>query len=258
MHEKPVTFKSHRQQIIGVLHLPKPKASRVPAVVFFHGFRGQKNEHHRMFVKMARKLADVGIASLRFDFRGSGDSEGCFTDMTPCGEVDDAHKAVAYLRNRPEVDPRRIGIVAMSFGAAIASVALGDDPAIKAIVFWCPVAHPAALTEARVSALIKRQLRTNGWADMEGWAVGQAFVNEAVTLKPLESLARTEAPVLLIHGSADVDVPPTESRSYARVLRRAGCTVKTRIIKDAAHTFDSIAFETRLFRRTLDWFSEYL
>lgn len=51
---------------------------------------GQKLEPHRLFVRMAEALAQAGYVSLRFDFRGSGNSDGDLADMTLAGELDDA------------------------------------------------------------------------------------------------------------------------------------------------------------------------
>ena len=78
MTERPIVFYNKGQQLNGILHSPVACAALCPAVVFFHGFTGTKVEPHRIFVKTARELAAIGFYALRFDFRGSGDSEGIF------------------------------------------------------------------------------------------------------------------------------------------------------------------------------------
>ena len=77
--ETPVVFDSKGQQIVGMLHVPNGRG-RFPGALLLHGFTGTKTESHRMFVKLSRRLAEHGIASLRFDFRGSGDSAGEFEE----------------------------------------------------------------------------------------------------------------------------------------------------------------------------------
>ena len=72
MMEKPVTFESD-VLLRGVLNVPDGAAA---AVVFAHGWSGYRCGPHRMFVNAARRFAEEGIASLRFDFRGRGDSDG--------------------------------------------------------------------------------------------------------------------------------------------------------------------------------------
>jgi hypothetical protein len=90
-----------------VLHLPDGRG-RAPAVLMCHGFTGHKAEAHRLFVHTARRLMQEGLVVLRFDFLGSGDSEGLFEEMTIRGEVEDALNALAFLRGHGRVDAARV------------------------------------------------------------------------------------------------------------------------------------------------------
>src|SRR2546425_3695217 len=105
--ETPIVFDCRGQQIVGMLHLPEGKG-RFPAALLLHGFTGTKTEAHRMFVKLARALADHGIASLRFDYRGSGDSAGTFEDMTIRSEVADSIEAIRFLARHRRLNSRRL------------------------------------------------------------------------------------------------------------------------------------------------------
>ena len=122
--ERPVVFYNQDQQINGILHSPTGHDAPCPAVAFFHGFTGTKVEPHRIFVKTARELAAIGFYVLRFDFRGSGDSEGDFSEMTIGGEVSDAIKSIDVLTAMQGVDPERIGILGLSMGGVCCSVCL--------------------------------------------------------------------------------------------------------------------------------------
>src|SRR5579863_7078284 len=101
--EQPVVFTNKGQQLVGMVHVPE-KVRPLPAVVLYHGFTGNHLESHLLFVKTARALAKAGIGSLRFDFRGSGNSEGKFSDMTVSGEIDDAMVALDFLSGQSWVD----------------------------------------------------------------------------------------------------------------------------------------------------------
>ncbi|MFA0780897.1 MAG: hypothetical protein RJAPGHWK_002418, partial [Candidatus Fervidibacter sp.] len=81
MPEQFVQFEVQGQRVYGMLHLPdgtSDTGKKVPAVAMCHGFTGNRIEAHRLFVKAARHFVQHGIAVLRFDFRGSGESEGDF------------------------------------------------------------------------------------------------------------------------------------------------------------------------------------
>src|SRR5690625_321666 len=95
----PITFENNNEHLIGVIHRTEEDTNERqirPGVVMLHGFTGNKVGPHRMFVKMAERLSELGIVTLRFDFRGSGDSEGNFEDASFRGEVDDALRACDY------------------------------------------------------------------------------------------------------------------------------------------------------------------
>ena len=256
--EKPVVFQCGGQQVVGMLHLPDRRSGRAPAVVFLHGFTGHKAEAHQLFVKCARGLPPQGMAGLRFDFRGSGDSGGDFSRMTIAGELRDAKAAVHFARQLRAVDPARIGVVGMSMGGLVASLLLGRDPRIRAAVLWCPVAHPDGLLKTRMTPESRRALARHGVVDYGGYAVGRAFIEDLPRQRPLEAIARTRAPVLLIQGDNDDTVPVGSSRDYEQALRKAGRFVRREIIAGADHTFSSLAWEQPVFQLTVDWLRQHL
>jgi uncharacterized protein len=126
LNERAIHFDVHGQRVWGVLHLPIQAAEPVPAVLILHGFTGQRGEGHRLFVLFSRLLAQHGIASMRIDFRGSGESEGAFDEMTPTREVEDVVAAYAFLRDRPEVDGSRLGLMGLSMGGMVAALSVAQ------------------------------------------------------------------------------------------------------------------------------------
>lgn len=115
---RPVAFRNMNQQIIGILHTPdniKP-GEKVPEILMLHGFTGNKTEAHRLFVHVARNLSEHGFIVLRFDFRGSGDSDGGFEDMTLPGEVSDAERALTFLLRWRNINRDRVDVIGLSMG----------------------------------------------------------------------------------------------------------------------------------------------
>ncbi|MGE5326428.1 MAG: alpha/beta hydrolase, partial [Deltaproteobacteria bacterium] len=143
--EIPVKFRNRSRKVLrGMIHNPQTARGRVPGVVFFHGFTGDRMESHWMFVKCARALADAGIASLRFDFYGSGESDGTFREVTLLGEVSDARAAVSFFRRQKCIDAGRVGLCGLSMGGAVAATVAAWARA-RALVLWSALAHPKGL-----------------------------------------------------------------------------------------------------------------
>ncbi len=251
--ETPVTFTSRGQQVVGMLHLPK-KRGRVPAVLLLHGFTGTKVEAHRMFVKLARALAARGVACLRFDFRGTGDSEGEFRDLTIQSEVIDSVEAVRFLARHKRINSRRLSIVGLSMGAVVASYLVSKERRRwKSLVLWAPVAEGAGILDDLSTPEAVTSLAQTGLADHGGHLVCTALVREFVDMKPLREVVKCDCPVLLIHGGRDETVPPSHSAMYEKALKSPRRAVKRIVIPKADHTFNKHTWEKRVLDETVDW-----
>ena len=96
------------------------KKKKCPVVILMHGFNDSKNSS--LLVMIADKLKSFGIASVRFDFDGHGESEGEFQNMTVPREVDDAVKVYQYVSCLKSFG--RIGLLGHSQGGVVASMIL--------------------------------------------------------------------------------------------------------------------------------------
>jgi len=132
--EERVSFISDGFKLVGVLHLPESSApgERRAAFLVLHGFGSNKDGGGGTTV--ARMLAGLGYAALRFDFRGCGESEGERGRVICKEQVKDTRNALSFLATRLEIDSKRIGVVGQSFGAAVAVYAAGVDRRIAACI----------------------------------------------------------------------------------------------------------------------------
>ncbi len=256
MRETPVVIKIGGGQVLGMLHLPRGASARrkCPAVLFLHGFTGSRHEAHRLFVLTARALAQAGIASLRIDFRGSGDSSGDFSEMTIESELQDAVASLRFLRRRPEVDTKRIGLLGMSMGGLVASLLASQEKIFKRVLLWAPVGNPRRLVEARYTAQSQKQLAETGITDYIGWPVSRAFIEDILQRNPSVALATYKGPAMIIHGDQDSAVPFDESDLYINARCAAGLPVERVTVHGADHTFSSLPWTDLVVTRSTEWF----
>src|SRR2546426_8190959 len=129
-----VQFVSNGLELAGVLQLPDglKKGERRAAFLVLHGFGSNKDGGN--VVTVSNLLTGLGYATLRFDMRGCGDSQGARGRTICLEQVEDTRAALDYLSRNESVDTRRIGVIGHSFGAAVAVYAAGVDSRIAACV----------------------------------------------------------------------------------------------------------------------------
>ena len=161
--EEEVRYPNPRADIhlAGTLTLPEGDGP-FPAVALISGSGAQNRDlelfGHRPFKVLADHLTRQGIAVLRSDDRGVGDSEGVFAEATSRDFAGDAAAAVAYLRTRPELDPEAVGLVGLSEGGLIAPMVAADSPEVAFVVLLAGPGLPGEEILYLQSELISRAM----------------------------------------------------------------------------------------------------
>lgn len=123
--------------LAGTLTMPKTGAP-FPAVVLITGSGPQdRNESllgHKPFLVLADHLTRNGIAVLRFDDRGVGQSTGDFATATSEDFAGDVKAGIKYLLSRDEIDAKKIGLVGHSEGGLIAPMVATESPDVAFVV----------------------------------------------------------------------------------------------------------------------------
>jgi len=197
-------------------YLQKPCTDyRGPIAVLMHGFMA--NKKLEPLKSIANELESRGIASLRFDFDGHGESEGRFRDMTVLTELDDARRVIDYVRRAGAYDS--IALVGHSQGGVVAGMIageLGDE--IKALVQLAPA---AVLKDDALQGVLmgKHYDPSNPPETLTVFfhRIGKGYVLAAQSLPIYEQSSLYKGPVLLIHGTKDRIVPHSYSEKYNQV-----------------------------------------
>ena len=204
-----VTIDGDHGKLQAVIQKPDLKpGQQCPMVVFCHGFGGTKEGP--LFELITDSLQKHGIASIRFDFNGHGESEGKFEDMTVPNEINDAKKVIEYVRDSRYVS--KIALVGHSQGGVVASMTAGElGSDISAVVLMAPA---AVLRDdaIRGSTFGKQYNPLDPPEYVELWGpqrLGRNYIKTAFSLPIYETAANYHGPALIIHGNGDRIVPYT-------------------------------------------------
>lgn len=160
-NQQDIRFKSGDVTLEGVLHLPDGDG-KFPGVVICHPHpRYGGGMGNNVVLALAHSICESGIAVLRFNFQGVGESEGTFGQGP--AELGNAVDAVDYLALHERTKTTRVGIAGYSFGAWVALEASAESNAIQAVAsIACPL---RAYTSMGVDELLQPKLLVCGEFD---------------------------------------------------------------------------------------------
>lgn len=255
MEEKIYFWTSDKIKLCGILTRPNVQTNK--CIILCHGITVDKDEGG-IFTDLACKLADVGFAVFRFDFRGHGESGGKSIDTTISGEAKDIDAAFTYLRGKGFTT---FGMVSASFGGGPAAFYLAKNKdTVKALCLWNPLIdyiswikpYTIWATEYLGKPAYER-LKKIGFTEIGSrkFKIGIDLYNEIRSLKPWKELLKIAIPILFIHGDKDTDVPYSDSVKYSKIVKNGSLTT----INGADHGFHNSAEDSaRADKSTLEFF----
>lgn len=241
--------------LAGTLTLPADVEPPLPAVVLISGSKAQNRDHvatnrkpisdYRPFRQIADALSRRGIAVLRMDDRGVGCSGGGpLVQVTVSERANDTRAGLELLGSRPDIDPRRLGLLGLSEGANIAMLIAATDPSIKAIVTLAATATPGwdvyvsqqwhlarndIFTDRereRLAAgvdvetvLAERTRRFRREVAQGKWG---PWWQQFLAIDPSVYARDVSSPALVLHGDRDTTVPVAHAHMIADAMRSGG------------------------------------
>jgi uncharacterized protein len=248
--------------ISATLYIPD-QTGPVPAVLMLHGFASSKDEVGKMYAREAKALAEKGVASLRIDFPGFGESEGDPGSITIDQELDAAKMAFDALRKTEGIDPDRIGVLGFSLGGGIATVLASNNKSdVKSLVTWSSVGDfqndflgelgQKAFDRAKEDGIVGLDL---GWRTI---ALKQGFFDSLTKYKVDDAIAAYPGAYLTIAGSKDFSAGYTDR--FVGLSKSQ--TKEAFIVPDADHIYNVLgndqAMADSVIKKTAEWFANTL
>ncbi|MFS8096722.1 alpha/beta hydrolase [Lentzea alba] len=186
------------------------------AVLLLHG-EGATQEQDGFYSRLSLELAERGVASLRFDLPGHGESEGLQEELTLSGLLNTISAGLAHLREHVTA-PATLLATGLTGGVA-AGYAARRAPEVDRLVLVNPLIDYDRYFGAFLDEQAGRDLITRGRVEVSPtFAVGRAMLNEIFWLQPRGALNMISAPTLIVHGAGPTDVPLTSSTTAAEAL----------------------------------------
>ena len=246
-------------KIHGQLFLPPnlDRTTRHPAILFFHG--GSRRQmllgwhymyYYRNAYAMNQYLANHGYIVLSVNYRsgigyGMEFREALNYGATGASEFNDVLGAGIYLRNRPDVDPQRIGLWGGSYGGYLTAMGLARASDLFAAGVDMHGVHDWNIVIRNFVPAYDPQAKPD--------AARLAFESS-----PLSSIKTWRSPVLLIHGDDDRNVPFSETVHLVEALRTQGVEFEQLIFPDEIHDFLRHQDWLRAYQASSNFFDRHL
>lgn len=202
----------------------RPDVEKSPAAIIFHGIMTDRG--NGMCSRMTKSLVKNGIAVIKFDFDGHGESDGDFSDMSVFSELLDASRIIEYVRGLECVTD--IYIIGHSQGGVVGGMTAGYyRDCVSKLVLLAPAA--TIKDDAVKGTCFGFKYDTFNVPDKirlrnihgESYYVGGYYFRTASTLPIYEATSRFEGKALIIHGSKDEAVDVIASERYSECIKNA-------------------------------------
>ena len=210
--------------------LYRPEQATGGAVIYLHG--GPEGQARPGYSEIFARLVGDGITVLAPNVRGSGGLGRNFVHADDkekrFGAINDVADCVRFLVDNGVADPRRVACAGWSYGGFLTLAALTFHPELFA----------AGISICGMSDLTTFYRHTEPWIAAAAYPKYGHPVHDRELLEELSPLRRVDAltaPLLVVHGAMDTNVPVGESEQIVEALQRSGRDVRYLLFGDDGH-----------------------
>ncbi|WP_318462528.1 alpha/beta hydrolase family protein [Photobacterium leiognathi] len=237
-----ITLNNGNYDIPAIFSVPDKKIDKqIPAVIMLHGTGTQKDEVGNLYKSLSEKLEALGIASIRLDFAGSGDSKASDLEYSLSSAVLDGKTAFNYLQANSQIDKSRIGVVGFSQGALISQLLVIEEPNIKSLAVWSPAVGNGITPMKTFFEQYYDEAKQNGYALIKyDWRspfkVNLTWFEQLKAQQSLTLMKQFTGSLLAISGTNDTVLPWENANTLITASGSKDATAVT--MKDGDHIFN--------------------
>jgi uncharacterized protein len=224
------------QTIRGFVRKPA-SGGRCATALLLHGFAGQRMENGFAFAQLSRALVEHGVATIAFDFRDCGESDGSFESMRVTRQLSDTLRMTEWACGQPFVDRTRLSVVGFSLGGLLAACAGARTSAYHKRVLLAPTT-PQNLA-GNICKRPGNDCSTTEPLTVGAYVMKPGFIEDMLSLDPIADVVKNPRPTLLVQGDKDTAVAPSVSQKFVDAMRAANQPVTHTMIPGADHGFSS-------------------
>lgn len=181
-------------QLFGVYHPPQMTGDRYHGIVLCYPFGQEYMRSHRAFRQLAILLSKKGFHVLRFDYRGTGDSDGDMAGVTAADWLQDIASAIQELRDM--TGARQLSLVGLRLGGLLAGLAGASRRDLSQLVVWDPITtgkeYLQQIRQSCVYASARKKasnfMASDGSLHFNGFCMPPEFQDSLGTLNLVETL----------------------------------------------------------------------
>lgn len=224
-----------------------------PTLIWLHG--GPEAQERPIFQPLFQALLAEGVAVFAPNVRGSGGYGRTFSQADDLDRrfvaITDVRAAVTSLVTDGLADPARIGVSGRSYGGYLTLVALA----------WFPELFRVGVDVCGISDFATFYAQTEPWiAATAVTKYGDPYAHAALLreLSPIHSADRITAPLLVVHGAYDTNVPIVEAEQIVEALRDRGASPGFLLFDDEGHEVHGTANRARFVHEVVRWVTAHL
>lgn len=220
-------------------------------IIMVHGFPGHKTGNNDLYGDLEFMLVEKGFNTLRFDFRGCGESTGKQEDFSLSSALDDFRNILQWTKGKKY---KRLIYIGEGLGAALA--VMNVELNVQAMIFLWPLLDLKNFYESNFAALeMGAEAIKKSYVEFEGHKYGFGLLQELKQASLANKFKDVYMPTLIMHGARDESIPVSHldvARDHSNARR-----MEITVFHDGEHGLQKLNHRKMMFHHITQFIEKY-